>query len=133
MMIDIKTGVVIISDKLKVSPEFDYEDFKKTSYFKGQDSVRIIYLDEKQMINEHTYIVSLFFRKEKIYMVSLINCDEDISEHEEKKRKEKHDEILCQEGIVSGQEYYWGKVESEYDARSNISSINVYYNRREIL
>jgi hypothetical protein len=38
-----------------------------------------------------------------------------------------HDEILLKEGIESGKRYPWGKVELEYDVRSNVSSIDVYY------
>lgn len=70
--------------------------------------------------------VSFFFREGKIYMVSLINCDENISEDREKERKEIHDRILIQEGIESGKEYNWGKIESKYDVRSNVSSIDIF-------
>ncbi|WP_236354814.1 hypothetical protein [Konateibacter massiliensis] len=77
-MIDIKTGIFKIDDDLIFSPNFSYDDFKKTPYFKGQDSIRMIYLDNKQRIDGKTYIVSFFFREEKIYMISLINCDDSI-------------------------------------------------------
>ena len=49
--------------------------------------MRFIYLDEQQIIDNGKYIVSLFFRNGKIYMVSLICCDKEFSEKEEKKRK----------------------------------------------
>lgn len=126
-MIDKKTGILEINNNLIFSPYFKYEDFKKTLYFKGQGSVRMIYLDEKQIIDGRKYLVSFFFKEEKLYMVSLINCDKNISESDEKQRKKKHDEILLQEKIEDGKEYNWGKVKSEYDARSNVSSINIYY------
>lgn len=127
-MINIHTGILKINSDLIFSPYYNFEDFKRTSYFKGQDGVRIIYLDEKQTINGRTYLVSFFFREGKIYVVSLVNCDQSISENEEKTRKERHDEILFQEGIESGKEYNWGKIESNYDARSNVSSIDIFYN-----
>ena len=60
-------------------------------------------------------------------MVTLINCDKDFQENEEKNRKGIHDSILQENGIEDGKENKWGKVVSEYDARSNISSINIYY------
>lgn len=128
VMINIQTGVLKINNDLTFFPYFYYEDFKRTPYFKGQDGVRIIYLDEKQIIEGRTYIVSFFFREGKIYMVSLINCDDNISEDREKERKKIHDRILLQEGIESGKEYNWGKIESKYDVRSNVSSIDIFYN-----
>ena len=126
-MINIHTGVLKINSDLIFSSSYTFEDFKRTPYFNGQDGVRIIYLDEKQIINGRTYLVSFFFREGKIYMVSLINCDENILEDNEKIRKERHDKILLHEGIEDGKEYNWGKIESKYDARSNVSSIDIFY------
>ncbi len=126
-MIDLKKGIIKINDNLIFSPNFSYEDFKKTPYFNGQNNVRMIYLNEYQIIEGRKYMVSLFFKKDKIYMVSLVNCDEIISEDNEKRRKKKHDNILSLEKIENGKEYSWGKIQSEFDARSNVSSINIYY------
>lgn len=127
-MVDISTGMMKINDELSFYPGFLFDDFKKTKYYNGQDEIRIIYLDEKQIIMGNKYIVNFFFRDNKIYVVSLINCDEDILESEESRRKDIHDEILKKNNIENGYEYFWGKVISEFDTRSNISSINVYYN-----
>ena len=126
-MIDLKKGIIKINDNLIFSPNFSYEDFKKTPYFNGQNNVRMIYLNEYQIIEGRKYMVSFFFKKDKIYMVSLVNCDEIISEDNEKRRKKKHDNILSLEKIENGKEYSWGKIQSEDDARSNVSSINIYY------
>lgn len=126
-MIDIKDGSLKINDTLRFYPGFQFEDFKKTKYYNGQDGIRIIYLDAKQIINGNTYIVSIFFRNGYIYMISLINCDNEYQPEREKERKKLHDKILAEENIISGKYYSWGKVISEYDAKSNISSINVYY------
>lgn len=60
-------------------------------------------------------------------MVSMINCDCDISMEQEMQRKEVHDKILEDMGIQSGNVYSWGKIVSQYDSKSNISSINIYY------
>ena len=71
--------------------------------------------------------MSLFFRDGIIYMVSLIFCDEKFSESNERDRKKIHDKILTEMGLLQGEKYQWGKIVSEYDVRSNISSINIYY------
>lgn len=60
-------------------------------------------------------------------MVSLICCDEEYSESDEPKRKALHDDILKKLGIIEHRKYDWGMISSDYDARSNISSINVTY------
>lgn len=86
-MIDIKSGVLKIGKDLIFSPKFTYKDFMKTPYFKGQDGVSMIYLEDKESIDDKLYIISLFFQKQKLYMVSLINCDDDIVAKEELKRK----------------------------------------------
>lgn len=127
-MIDIKSGIIKINNNLEFYPSFNFNDFMKTPYFNGQDGIKMIYLNEKQIIDGKTYIIGFFFRNNTIYMVSLINCDNEIPENEEQSRKMIHDEILKQYGIKSGEQYTWGRIESEYDFRSNVSSINIYYN-----
>ena len=84
-----------------------------------------LYLIKK--IDNRKYIVSLFFRNGKIYMVSLICCDKEFSEKDEDKRKILHDDILNELGIDHQMEYSWGKISSDYDARSNVSSIDIMY------
>ena len=59
--------------------------------------------------------------------MSLICCEQEYSEKNEKERKLLHDEILHKLGIDSNSRYVWGKILSEYDARSNLSSINIIY------
>lgn len=77
-MIEINNGILKINDSLKFYPGFHFKDFKKTKYYKGESGIRVIYLDEKQVIDQGNYIVSFFFRNNIIYMVSLINCDKEI-------------------------------------------------------
>lgn len=127
MMIDIKNGDFRVSNNLTFFPGFSFNDFKKTPYYKGQDGIRIIYLDKPQKIGKYNFLVGLFFKDSIIYMVSLINCDKVFQQNEEKDRKGIHDFILQENGIDNGKEYKWGKVVSEYDARSNMSSINIFY------
>lgn len=126
-MINIENGYIKIAEGLEIDPSYTFERFKKTIYYKEHDGIRIIYLDNPQIINGKKFVVSLFFREGKIYSVSLICCENEFSESEEFKRKELHDDILQKNNIDILKQYNWGKVTSEYDARSNISSINIYY------
>lgn len=126
-MIDIDNGFLTISDELTIFPGFSFEQFKHTRFYKNQDGVRIIDLDEKQIIDNRKYIVSLFFRNGKIYMVSLICCDKEFSQKDAVKRKKFHDDILNELGINQNKEYTWGKISSDYDARGNVSSIDIIY------
>lgn len=123
----INAGFIRISEDLTIYPGYTFEEFKGTKFYKKQDGIKIIYLDEQQIIEKRKYIVSLFFREGKIYMVSLICCDKEYSESDEFKRKVLHDSILNKLGIMEQRRYDWGKISSDYDARSNISSINVTY------
>ena len=126
-MLDINNGFLKLSDELTIFPGFLFEQFKKTRFYKNQDGVRVFYLDDPQIIDNRKYIVSLFFRNGKIYMVSLICCDKEFSEKDEAKRKILHDDILNELGINHQKKYSWGKISSDYDARSNVSSINIMY------
>ena len=126
-MLDISNGFFKILDELTIFPGLSFEQFKHTRFYKNQDGLRIIYLDEQQIIDNRKYIVSLFFRNGKIYMVSLICCDKEFSEKDEDKRKILHDDILSELGINQQMEYSWGKISSDYDARSNVSSIDIIY------
>ena len=109
-MIDNSNGYINISDELTIFPGFSFEQFKNTKFYDNQDGVRIIYLNEHQIINGRNYIVSLFFRDRKIYMVSLICCDKEFSEQDEKKRKELHDTILSELGLNYHMKYNWGEI-----------------------
>lgn len=60
-------------------------------------------------------------------MVSLICCDKNFCEEREVERKLLHDSILRELGIDTHQKYRWGEVYSDYDPKSNISSINILY------
>lgn len=126
-MINKLDGTLIINDQLRFTPNSTFQDFMKTPFYKGQDKVRVIYLDEKQQIDNKEFLVNFFFRDDKIYVVTLVAWDENISEKQEPQRKLIHDKILLDNHIQNGKEYPWGKVVSEYDARSNISGISIFY------
>ncbi|MBS7576928.1 MULTISPECIES: hypothetical protein [unclassified Enterococcus] len=127
-MLNVITGKLIINENLIVYPEYTFDDFKKSVYYNGQDGIKIIYLNKKQKIDNYNYYVNLFFKTRKLYSVSLINCNQNISKANEKNRKIIHDKILDENNIKSNADYKWGKIISEYDSRSNISSIDIFYN-----
>ena len=54
-MLDIRNGFLKISDELTIFPGFSFEQFKHTRFYKNQDGVRIIYLDEQQIIDNKKY------------------------------------------------------------------------------
>ncbi len=124
---NINKGIIKVADGLIVAPNFTFGQFKKTKFYKNQDGIKIIYLDGYQVIEKRKYLVSLFFRNGKIYILSLICCDEEYSERDEPKRKELHDKVLQEFGVFGNGKFGWGKIESAYDMRSNISSINIVY------
>lgn len=124
-MTKISDGYIKISEDFTIFPGYSFEEFKGTRFYKQQDGIKIIYLDGQQTIEKRKYIVSLFFRVGRIYMVSLICCDKEYSERDESKRKVLHDNILKELGIIEHSKFDWGAISSDYDARSNISSINV--------
>lgn len=129
-MINKKTGVIEIGADLRISPTYKFSDYKKTPYYNGEDGIKEITLNKEQEIDGRHYFVSLIFREQLIYSVSLINSDKIFSEEEEPKRKELHDKILQNYGINLDSVYSWGKISSEYDSRGNISSISIYYNHK---
>ena len=124
---DIRDGVIVISGGLTIYPGFSFDQFKRTKFYKNQDGVRIIYLDERQMIDNRAYLISLIFRHGRLYMLSLICCDKEFSEIDEPKRKILHDHILREFKIRPQEQFSWGKISPDYDARGNVSSINIEY------
>ncbi|HFK1053048.1 TPA: hypothetical protein ACGXKV_002919 [Listeria monocytogenes] len=129
-MLNTVNGELKINDELIVHPEYQFDEFKNTEYYDGQDGIKIIYLEKIQKIDTYHYFVNLFFKEKQLYSVSLINCDQNISESNEVDRKTIHDKILSENGIQNNVSYNWGKIISEYDPRSNISSIDIFYNIR---
>ena len=112
----INKGVISLSDDLVITSGYTFDQFRSTRYYERQNPERVFWLDEKFMFQGHSFMVGLFFRSGVIYMLS----------EEEKKRKELHDEILQSWGIVQP-EHEWGYIKSVYDARSNISSIDLVF------
>ncbi len=103
-----------------------FEDFRQTNYFSNQDSKRVFYLRNLKIFNE-TFIISLFFKEEILHSVSLIIDDSSIVPEQEVQRKIRHDTILTMFNIEIDSIYEWGQIESNYNSRSNISSIDITY------
>ena len=124
---DFKNGTIIV-DGEAFGPKYSFERFKKSPFYKNQDGIRFIHLDGKKDIQGRKYIVTLFFRNDIIYMISLVCCDFNFTPENEKERKNVHDQILNAYAINNEKKFHWGKITSEYDQRSNLSSINIIYN-----
>lgn len=106
---DFENGIVKVEDEL-FCPGYTFETFCRSSFYKNQDGIRIIYLDGTKQIEGKKYIISLFFRDYALYMISLICCDKDFTPETEKERKALHDRILSEYGIVNEKEFSCGKV-----------------------
>lgn len=125
-MIDIARGLFTLDD-MTITSNFTFQQFQKSKHYKNQSPIRVIWLKNQFHIDGHRFIASLFFRNEKIYMLSMLCVDEEYTLENEIKRKELHDQIL-KDWDVEGTGYYlWGSITSAYDSRSNISSIDVQF------
>ena len=122
----ISKGVISLSDDLVITSGYTFDQFRATRYYKGQKPERVFWLDEKFIFQGHSFMAGLFFRNGVIYTLSLLCCDREFGMEEEEKRKELHDEILKSAGITQ-RDHEWGHIQSVYDGRSNISSIDIVY------
>lgn len=76
---NLNSGVFKIDEDLVIAPGYTFKNFKKTRHYKNQDGIRVIYLDGMYMIDGRKFMVRLFFRDGKIYMLSLYCFDEEYS------------------------------------------------------
>ncbi len=128
MLMDLRSGIIKINNELVIHPQYSFKEFQETPFYKGQDDERVIYIEEPQIIDGRKYLVDLTFDNKKIYSVSLCNIDVELTDWEdEPKRKEIHDKILIENGILNGCQYGWGNIVSEYDPKGGVSDINIYY------
>ena len=106
---------------------YTFEDFKKTSYYKGQDGIRVITLDDRYNIEGNTFLVSLVFVDGRLDNVSLVCTDEEFSWDTEPKRKIFHDRILNDWGLSEDNSFGWGSISSIFDTKSSVSSVVIRY------
>lgn len=131
MLVDITNGKVYIDDELTLSPEYTFEEFKKTSYFNGQDGILEIYIGKKYIDNRE-YHVSFSFQNNKLYLISLQIADYKQYEIIYKdpfgpKEKIICDNILNKYGLDTENQYDWGRITSSYDPKGGGSSIYIAY------
>ena len=124
---NLKSGIIEINGET-LSPGYTFEDFINSSFYDGQDGLRIIRLKGIVKLLENNYIVSLFFRNNVLYMLSLICTDVELQFSEEVKRKQFHDSIIEKNGLDTEYYFEWGNIKSIYDPKGNVSSINIIYN-----
>ena len=85
-MNNISKGIISLSDDLVITSGYTFDQFRSTRYYKGQNPERAFWLEEKFMLQGHTFMAGLFFRNGVIYMLSLLCCDLEFGMEEEKKK-----------------------------------------------
>ncbi len=55
MLMDLRSGIIKISNDLIIHPQYSFEDFQKTRFYKDQDDNRKIILAEAQIIDGKKY------------------------------------------------------------------------------
>jgi len=128
MLMNLRNGIIKISDDLIIHPQYSFEDFQKTRFYEGQDDARVISIKEPQIIDGRKYLIDFIFHNGEIYSVFLCNIDEELPDWEDLPRqKEIHDKILIENGILNGCQYGWGNIVSERDPKSGSCTISIYY------
>ena len=121
-----ETGRITI-DGVEFYPGYTFEDFKKTKFYSNQDGIRIIRLNGAVKVDEHQYLVNLFFREYTLYMISMVCVDIDIPFEEEEKRAVLHRQIMAEYGLSDVNVFSWGILKVRFDPRSNSSKIGLIY------
>jgi len=121
-----ETGRITI-DGVEFYPGYTFEDFKKTKFYSNQDGIRIIRLNGVIKIDNHQYLVNLFFREYTLYMISMVCVDIDIPFEEEEKRAVLHRQIMAEYGLSDVNVFSWGILKVSFDPRSNSSKIGLIY------
>ena len=121
-----ETGRITI-DGVEFYPGYTFEDFKKTKFYSNQDGIRIIRLNGAVKVDEHQYLVNLFFREYTLYMISMVCVDIDIPFEEEEKRAVLHRQIMAEYGLSDVNVFSWGILKVSFDTRSNSSKIGLIY------
>ena len=121
-----ETGRITI-DGVEFYPGYTFEDFKKTKFYSNQDGIRIIRLNGAVKVDEHQYLVNLFFREYTLYMISMVCVDIDIPFEEEEKRAVLHRQIMAEYGLSDVNVFSWGILKVSFDPRSNSSKSGLIY------
>ena len=124
--IDFENGIITI-DEVMLGPGYSFNDFMFTRLFDHQNENRFFWLEEKKTIGDNTFAVGLAFQNRILLLAELMCVDEEFTWETEEKRKELHDRILRKYGINEKKEFRWGRVRSDFDRKSCISSIVFAY------
>lgn len=121
-MTKIEDGIIDING-FELSKKMTLKDFVNSSFYHQQNLDMEIFLNSEYEINGHNFIISLFFKENKLSILTLCCVDKDlkIDEEHEYERKQIHDDILKEWNIKN--EYSWGAIESIYDNIGNTSGI----------
>lgn len=127
-MIDTKTGIITVNEKLVISKEFTFNDYKKCPYFNNENEEREIQLGGIGRAFGYSVYVSIFFKNSVISRIMLMFDSPEIRSFEdESKRKSIHEKYLKSIGLESVNEFEWGTVKSDFDKKSTSSDIIISY------
>ncbi len=59
MKIDLKTGIIEINGEI-IMPGYTFEDFRNTKFYKGQDGIRIIRINDTVQIGKNKFLLRVF-------------------------------------------------------------------------
>lgn len=124
--IDFENGTITI-DEVQFSPGYSFDDFMFTRLYDHQNEIRFFTLDGVKTIGDNHFLVGMAFQNRILLFVTLMCVDEEFTWETEEKRKELHDRILRKYGIDEEKQFWWGKVSSDFDQKSCISSIVFAY------
>jgi hypothetical protein len=139
-MIDKTKGYIRLTDSLKLEPNLSFDLIESQKLGEVQE-IRDMgngykWIDIKNIqINNQYFIISLCFRKEELYQLSMVINDnrfdlnsgwDSWSEKIEEEKLKKHKNWLNQE-LNNERKFNWGEVWAEYDPRGGSSSIEIRY------
>lgn len=124
--IDFENGTITI-DEVQFGPGYSFDDFMFTRLYDHQNEIRFFTLDGVKTIGDNHFLVGMAFQNRILLFVTLMCVDEEFTWETEEKRKELHDRILRKYGIDEEKQFWWGKVSSDFDQKSCISSIVFAY------
>lgn len=126
MEINLKAGTIKI-DNVIFQNGYTFEDFKKTNFFLNHDGIRYIDLS-KDHFDKYDVYTRLFWSNGKLSRISLmLDTNEFLSFEQEYERKKLHDLFLGKYGIKNNTTYEWGRIESVFDSRGCISTIEFVF------
>ena len=125
--VDIRKGVIKLSDDLVIYPRYSFELFKNSKYFSGHNAIRQIILDGEFTFRNRRYKVVLCFSDGIIQLLELVCIDEEFTWETEPLRKVLHDQILTEWGLAEYNKFEWGEIYSNFDEKGGSSSILFNY------